>query len=165
MTKNKDRKALLPGTFDPPTLGHLDIIRRAAGICDVLYVGIAENSAKKRSFFSAEERQTLLKSITGDLPQVEVVLLTGLVVDFAKEHQIDFLVRGLRNFSDFEYESQMAFANHEIGGIETLFLIADEKYARLSSTLIREIAFNGHRLQDFIPAEIEKAVFERLKTS
>lgn len=155
------KKALLPGTFDPPTNGHLDIIRRAASICDILYIGISQNTAKKSSLFSTEERQALLKLITQDIAQVEVVLLNGLVVDFAKKHKIAFLVRGLRNFSDLEYESQMSFANHKMGGIETVFLIASEKYARLSSTLIREIAFHGHRLQDFIPAEIEEVVFER----
>ena len=159
------KKALLPGTFDPPTLGHLDLIRRAASLCDVLYIAIAQNNDKKPSLFSTEERQALLKVIIRDIPQIEVVLLNGLVVDFAKKHQITFLVRGLRNLSDFEYESQMAFANHKMVGIETVFLIANEKYARLSSTLIREIASHGRRLQDFIPAEIEEAVFERYVSS
>jgi pantetheine-phosphate adenylyltransferase len=157
------KKALFQGTFDPPTLGHLNLIHRALFVCDILYVGIAQNNAKNASSFSTEEKEALLRSITRDLSGVEVVSLSGLVIDFAKKHGITLLVRGLRNFCDFEYENQMAFANHMLAGIETVFFIADEKYARLSSTLIREIAFHGHRLKEFIPAEIEETVFERLK--
>lgn len=156
-------KALFPGTFEPPTLGHLDIIQRAAGICDKLYVGIAVSSEKTgRSLFSTEEKMEMLKEITRSFPKVEVVSFSGLVVDFAKKNGVNFLIRGLRTFTDFEYEFRMALANRKISGLETVFLMPDERQAHISSTLIREIAANKTRLKDFIPAAIEERVFQRL---
>ena len=135
------KKALFPGTFDPPTLGHIDIIRRSASICDKLYVGIAVNSFKTDALFSIEEKEAMLKKICKPYPHTEVVHFSCLVIEFAKQNQIDYLIRGLRAFSDFEYEFRMALANRHLSGIETVFLMADERVAHISSTLIREL---GH---------------------
>jgi pantetheine-phosphate adenylyltransferase len=156
------KTALFPGTFDPPTLGHIDLIRRSKPICDKLYVGIATNSAKHSDLFSIQERQSMLKTICKPFPHVEVTTFSTLVVEFAKEKNVDFLIRGLRAFSDFEYEVRMALTNRHLSGIETLFLMADEKVGHISSTLIRELGKYQSRLHDFVPAEIEAQVFERV---
>src|ERR1700722_8026454 len=149
---------LIPGMFDPPTLGHLDVILRAAKICKKLFIGVAHNIRKRESAFSVEERIGLLNVVLHKEKNIEIVPIDGLIVDFAKKHHIDFLVRGLRAFSDMEVEFQMALANKKIGGIETLFLMADGKFAHISSSLIREIAACGHHLKDFVPEAIEKEI-------
>jgi pantetheine-phosphate adenylyltransferase len=157
------KQALFPGTFDPPTFGHLDVIARSATICDRLTVGIAINPVKAATeLFSIEERIHMLKEITKPFPHVEVTSFSGLVVDYAKKHKINFILRGLRAFSDFEYEFRMALANRKISGIETAFLMADERHGHISSTLIRELARYKIRLHDFVPPEIEELVFRRL---
>lgn len=157
------KKALFPGTFDPPTLGHLDLISRAQPICDKLYVGIATNTHKShKSIFSPEEKKEMLQKITHSFPFVEVVSFSGLAVDFAKENQIDFILRGLRAFSDFEYEFRMALANRTISSIETVFLMADERLAHISSSLIQELGRYQTRLHAFIPEAIEPQVFQKL---
>lgn len=152
---------LIPGTFDPPTLGHLEIIQRAATLCRKLYIGVAENRSKNHSF-TLNERIAFLGEISHHLPNVEIVAIHGLVVDFVKKQKIDTLVRGLRSYSDLEYETQMAQANKKLGGVETLFLISEGHFAHISSSLIREIAACGHHLKDFVPQEIEEKVFTRL---
>lgn len=155
------KRALFPGTFDPPSLGHVDIIQRASKLCDKLYVGVAINPAKI-STFSAEERVSMLKKITRRISNVEVVSFSSLVVHYAKKNKIDYLIRSLRAFSDFEFEFRNALANRRLSGLETLFLMADEKHAHLSSTLIREIALFHTRLHDFVPASIETEIYRRL---
>jgi pantetheine-phosphate adenylyltransferase len=148
------RIAIFPGTFDPPTLGHLDIIQKAGPICDHLIIAIAVKPDKKQ-LFSVEERIEMLKRIA---PKAEIISFHGLVVDLAKEKKALFLIRGLRTFSDFEYEFQMAQANRKLSGIETLFLMADDRHTQISSSLIREIAhFNGP-LKGFVPEEIESLI-------
>jgi pantetheine-phosphate adenylyltransferase len=159
------KKALFPGSFDPPTLGHVDILKRSASVCDKLYVGIAVNSTKRQDLFTPEEKIQMLKTIASPFPHVEVVSFTGLVVEYAKQHNIDFLLRGLRAFSDFEYEFRMALTNRTISGIETLFLMSDERTTHISSTLIRELARYKSRLHQFVPEEIENEVFQRLSSS
>lgn len=156
------KKALLPGTFNPPTLGHLDIIRRASKICDDLCIGIGLNTEKEEGLFNPLERKAMLLDLTKDLFNVEIVSFTGLVVDYAKEHEVDFIVRGLRAFSDFEYEFRMALANRKMTGIETVFLMADQKNFHISSTLIKDIGRLGHRLNGFVPDDIEEIVYHRL---
>ena len=155
------KRALFPGTFDPPTLGHIDVIQRSASICDKLYVGIAVNASKSEMLFTVQERETMLKKICTPYPYVEVVHFSSLVVDFAKKNQIDYLIRGLRAFSDFEYEFRMALANRHLSDIETVFLMADERVAHISSTLIRELGRYKSRLHAFVPTEIEEQVFLR----
>jgi pantetheine-phosphate adenylyltransferase len=156
------KKALFPGTFDPPTLGHIDIIKRSVSICDKLYVGIAVNSSKTDALFSTEEKETMLQKICRPYPHAEVVCFSSLVVEFAKEHQIDYLIRGLRAFSDFEYEFRMALANRLLSGIETVFLMADARVAHISSTLIRELGHYKTRLHAFVPPEIEEQIFAKV---
>lgn len=156
------KRALFPGTFDPPTLGHIDIIRRALTVCDKLYVGIATNISKSDALFTPDEKIEIMKLVTRGMPQVEVVSFSTLVVEYAKQHNIDYLIRGLRAFSDFEYEFRMALANRHLSGIETVFLMAGEGVAHISSTLIREIGRLKSRLDAFVPKEIEERVFRRI---
>ncbi|HSW72882.1 MAG TPA: pantetheine-phosphate adenylyltransferase [Chlamydiales bacterium] len=151
------KKALFSGSFDPPTNGHLDIIQRASKIFDFLYVGIADNTSKK-SLLSTKEKKKLLTSLTKKYKNIEVVEFSGLNVSFAKKIGAEVLIRGLRAFSDFEYEFRMALANRQLSGIETLFLMSDEKLAHIHSSLIKEIAHFGGSLKGFVPPEVEKAV-------
>ena len=151
-----------PGTFDPPTLGHLDIIGRSKSICDKLYVGIGTNVSKEKTLFTIEERKSMLIKVCTPFPHVEVIDFAGLAVEFAKQNKIDFLIRSLRAFSDFEYESSMALTNRKLSGIETIFLLAGEGVDHISSTLIRELGKFKRRLHDFIPSEIEDEVFKKL---
>jgi pantetheine-phosphate adenylyltransferase len=155
------KKGVLPGTFDPPSLGHVDIIERAAKVCDKLYVAIAPNIEKRRGLFAAEEKKEMLKEITKHLGNIEIVTFNGLIVDFAKTNGVQFLVRGLRAFSDFEHEFRMALANRRLTGIETLFLMADAQYAHISSTLIRELAPYQGRLRGFVPQVLENHIFQK----
>jgi pantetheine-phosphate adenylyltransferase len=156
------KKAIFPGTFDPPTLGHLNIITRASRLVDELDVVIGCNSQKSHFLFSTKERAHLLHKITHSLPNVKIVIFDGLLVDYAKQSGAICLIRSLRNFSDFEYEMMHAYMNKQLGEIETLYLAADERYCHVSSTLIREVAQYGRRLDAFVSSEIEAAVFERL---
>ena len=149
-----NRIGIFPGTFDPPTLGHLDIIQKGMQICDHLIIAIAVKPDKKQ-LFSVEERMEMLKRIA---QKVEIVSFHGLVVDLAREKKASFLIRGLRTFSDFEYEFQMAQANRKLSGIETLFLMADDRHTQISSSLIREIAHFKGSLKGFVPEEIESLI-------
>lgn len=155
------KKVIFPGTFDPPTLGHLDIAQRAAEIFDHVYLAIGCNM-RKQTAFSMEERIELLKKITLQIPNIEIVTFSGLLVDCAQQLQVHAILRGIRNISDFDYETLQAHMNRQLGDVETLYMVASEKYRLISSTLIREIANYGKRLHAFVPAEIEKEVFERL---
>jgi pantetheine-phosphate adenylyltransferase len=142
-------RALLTGTFDPPTLGHLDIIQRSLKLFDELFVGIAINPAKK-PLIPLEKRKKLLQSLT----QAKVVTIDGLVVDFAKKNKIDLLIRGLRSFADLDRELQMAQMNRELNGIETLLLPGNPEFAHISSSLVRELAHHGARLEKLVPQEV-----------
>lgn len=157
--------ALLPGSFDPPTLGHLDIIERAAKVCDVLYVGIAEQRTKQTSLFSVEERIRMLDSVTRHVDTVKVESFNGLVADFAQEKKVTCLICGIRAFSDLEYELRMALANRKMSGIETLFLVANEGLSHISSSLIREIATSGKHLEEFVPKGICRMIYDRVEGS
>lgn len=156
------RIALLPGTFSPPTLGHVDLIKRAAALFDKLLIGVAENSNKETPIFSVDERVAMLKLIAHDLPNVEVKAFDGLVVDCCQKCNIPFLVRGLRNEGDFPFESQLALANKQLCGVETVFILSDPMYAHMSSSLVREIASYGRRLHGFVPESMEDSVYMRI---
>lgn len=158
----KMKIGLMAGSFNPPTLGHVDLVQRAAEVCHELYIGIAENSKKPESLFSILERKAMLAALCQKIPNIKIVEIPGLVVEYAKHHRIDFLVRGLRSTADFESEKQMACANKKICGIETIFLLANPQHAHICSTLIREIAHGGYRLHEFVPTEIEDAVYTRI---
>ncbi len=157
------RIGLYPGTFDPVTFGHLDLIKRATSIFDEVIVGVAQNSHKK-PLFPLEERLLMVKECTRGLPQVRVEAFEGLVIDFAKKKQVSCLIRGVRMFSDFEYELQMALTNRRLNErMETVFLMPSEGYSFLSSTLLKEAAQLGANVSSFVPKVVEKRLKERLK--
>jgi pantetheine-phosphate adenylyltransferase len=150
--------ALCPGTFDPVTNGHLDIIERAAQRFDALVVGVLDNPAKQ-PLFGAEERVTLLKEVTQGLPNVEVDAFSGLLVEYAVQRGCDVVVKGLRAVTDFEYEIQMAQMNHSLSGVETLFMTTAPQWSFLSSSLVKEVARLGGDVSSLVPP----VVFERLR--
>ncbi|MDP1834385.1 MAG: pantetheine-phosphate adenylyltransferase [Chlamydiales bacterium] len=153
-------KALVSGTFDPPTLGHLDIIERAAKLTPQLIVGVAANS-EKNTLFSLDERLEMLRQTTSHLNNVSVVQIDGLVADFVQKQGIDCIVRGLRSCSD-ENEFRMALANRQMSGVETLFLVASPQLTHLSSSLIREIAASGHHLEAFVPSSLIHCIYQKI---
>ena len=156
------RRAVYPGSFDPVTFGHLDIIRRSAVLVDELIVGVLTNSAKT-PLFSAEERVNILEKATRDVPNVEVKPFEGLSVNFARENHAQVIIRGLRAVTDFEYELQMAQTNRVLApDVDTVFLTTSLEYAYLSSTILKEVAHFGGDLSKFAPREITDAVIEKL---
>jgi pantetheine-phosphate adenylyltransferase len=155
------KKGLFPGSFDPPTLGHLDLIERAATLCEELWVGLAVNSAKK-PLLAMSEKQEMLELLTQHFPHVKVVAIKGLVVDFARENGIDFLVRGLRSYADLYHELQLAVMNRELSGIETIFLPGKPQFSHFSSSLIRELGENGVRLDKLVSPLIEEKVIKAI---
>ncbi|MCD8077589.1 MAG: pantetheine-phosphate adenylyltransferase [Lachnospiraceae bacterium] len=155
---------IYPGSFDPVTFGHLDIIERSSQIFDRMIVGVLCNNAKK-PLFSADERVKMLRSVTSHIPNVEVRAFDGLLVDFAKQVGARVVVRGLRAVTDFEYELQMAQTNHTMcPGIDTIFLTTDLRYAYLSSSTVREVAFYEGKISQFVPPEIVPLVQERCRS-
>ena len=155
--------AVYPGSFDPATYGHLDVIKRASISFDKVIVGVLHNSAKT-PLFSVEERVNILEKATKEIPNVEVKSFEGLSVNFARENQAKVIVRGLRAVTDFEYELQMAQTNRILApDIDTVFLTTSLEYAYLSSTIMREVArFNGD-LSNFAPPEIFEAMAAKMK--
>jgi len=148
-----------PGTFDPITNGHLDIIKRASGLFDKLYVVVPSNINKK-TLFSVEERVNLIKQVVADIPNVEVDTTSMLTVDYAKTVGANTLLRGLRMVSDFEYELQMAALNKSLNSeVETIFIMSSHEYSFLSSSSVKEIAAFSGEFKDFVP----KPVYEALK--
>ncbi len=152
------KTAIYPGSFDPVTLGHYDIIERSSQIFDRLIVGVLNNSAKS-PLFSVEERVKMLKDVTKELPNVEVKSFNGLLIDFARENKAQVIVRGLRAVTDFEYELQMAQMNRVIAPeIDTLFLTTNLKYAYLSSSIAKEVAMYGGDISAFLDPAVEREV-------
>ena len=155
--------AVYPGSFDPATYGHLDVIRRASVSFDRVVVGVLQNSAKS-PLFSVEERVKMLKEVTKDLPNVEIIPFDGLLVDFAEQIGADVVIRGLRAITDFEYELQMSQTNQRMKpDIETMFLTTSIEYSYLSSTTVREIAAFGGDVSQFVPEAVEIALREKMK--
>ena len=155
--------AVYPGSFDPATYGHLDIIRRASVSFDKVIVGVLHNSAKT-PLFSVEERVNILKEATKDIPNVEVKSFEGLSVNFARENHAQVIVRGLRAVTDFEYELQMAQTNRVLApDVDTVFLTTSLEYAYLSSTIMKEVARFGGVLSKFGPSEFVEAVKAKMK--
>ncbi|MCM8801150.1 MAG: pantetheine-phosphate adenylyltransferase [Candidatus Omnitrophica bacterium] len=156
------QRALYPGSFDPVTYGHLDLIKRALLIFPELIVAVAHNTHKK-PLFTVKERVAMLKRLTADLKGVIIDDFNGLVIDYARKHKIKVLIRGLRMISDFEYEFQMALTNRRLASeIETVFLMPQESYSYLSSKLLKEAASMGADLSSFVPPFIEKALKKKL---
>ena len=146
--------AIVPGSFDPVTNGHLDIIKRTSQLFDEVYVSILSNSSKS-PLFSVEERIELIRRVTGDLNNVKVDTFTGLLVDYARSKNAKFIVKGLRAVSDFEYEFQMSLTNKNLAPeIETFFITTNSNYAYLSSSIVKEVAKYGGDLTQMVPKEI-----------
>ena len=153
--------SIYPGSFDPVTLGHIDIIRRAAKMTDVLIVGVLKNSAKK-GLFTIEEREEMLREVTKDIPNIEIKSFDGLLVDFAKENNANTIVRGLRAITDFDYELQMAQTNRALyEGADTIFIPTSIEYSFLSSTTVREIASLNGDISKFVAPYVEQKLKEK----
>lgn len=155
-------KAVYPGSFDPMTLGHLDIIERAAAIFDELTVSVLNNKAKT-ALFSVEERVNILQEATKHLPNVKVDSFSGLLIDYANQNDIHVSVRGLRAVTDFEYELQIAQTNSKFSGgnLDTIFLTTSLEYAYLSSSTVKEIASFGGDISQTVPDFVAKKVYEK----
>lgn len=146
--------AVYPGSFDPVTNGHLDIIERASRVCDKVVVGVL-NNANKTPMFPAQERVDMLKDVTSDFKNVEVDSFSGLLVDFAKSHGANVIIKGLRTVADFEYEFQMALLNKALNpDIETMFMMTNSKYSYISSSMVKELAGFRGDLTGLVPAQI-----------
>ena len=158
---------IYPGSFDPITLGHLDVIIRASGLVDQLIIGVLKNTAKK-PLFTAEERVKLIELAIKDipdLPPVKVEAFEGLLVNFAKEKNASIIVRGLRAITDFEYELQIAQTNHKLNpAIDTVFFTTSVEYSYLSSSAVREIASFGGDIQKFVPECIVQSIYDKYKS-
>ena len=159
------KRAIYPGSFDPLTLGHLDMIKRSAKIVDELVIGVLNNSAKN-SLFSLDERVSMIKEMTEFMPNVTVASFDGLLVDYMKEINATIIVRGLRAVTDFEYELQIAQTNHvENPEVETIFLTTSLQYSYLSSTIVKEFASYGGDISKFVPARFIDRIYEKYHIS
>lgn len=155
--------AIYPGTFDPLTYGHLDVLKRASKLFDEVIISVAKDSSKS-ALLSLDERTGIIEDVIKGIDNCRVESFDGLLVNFAKEKNANVIVRGLRAISDFEYEFQMALTNRKIAeNIETVFLMPGEKYSFISSTLVREIAKYGGDVNDFVPPEAGKVILAKFK--
>ncbi|GAA2779466.1 pantetheine-phosphate adenylyltransferase [Saccharopolyspora taberi] len=152
---------MCPGSYDPVTNGHLDIIERAAGLFDEVVVAVLINKNKK-SLFSVDERLEMLREVTAQWPNVRIDSWHGLLVDYCKAHGIGAIVKGLRAVSDFDYELQMAQMNQRLSGVETLFMSTNPLYSFLASSLVKEVATYGGDVSNLLPPKIEQRLLERL---
>ena len=158
------RRAVCPGSFDPVTNGHLDIIRRAAGLFDEVTVGVLVNP-NKQGLFDVDERLGMLREVVADLDNVKVESFEGLLVDFCRDHDIDAIVKGLRAVSDFDSELQMAQMNSSLSGVETVFVPTSPEWSFLASSLVKEVARFGGDVSGLVPSVVLARLNERLGTS
>ena len=160
----RNRTVVCPGSYDPVTNGHIDIITRTAGVFERVVVGVVNNPIRKeRTLFTAEERQDLIREATSHLPNVEVRTFSNLLVEFARELGARSVVKGLRAISDFEYEFEMAQLNRKLDpGIESIYMIASPQYSFLSSTGVKEMATFGGDVSDLVPGPVAAAMARRL---
>jgi pantetheine-phosphate adenylyltransferase len=155
------RRAVCPGSFDPVTCGHLDVIERVSPLFDEVVVAVGVNPAKNR-MFDADERIAMIQEATGGLPNIVVDTFSGLLVDFCKQHGIRAIVKGLRAVSDFDYELQMGQMNFSLAGVETLFIPTNPLYSFLSSSLVKEVATYGGDVSGLVPDVVLRRLQERL---
>ena len=156
-------RAIYPGSFDPVTYGHMDMILRSSKLVDELIIGVLNNKAKS-PLFSVEERVRMLEEITKDMPNVRIVPFEGLLVDFARKLKADLVIRGLRAITDFEYELQMAQTNQKLEpGLETVFLTTSLEYSYLSSSTVKEVAAFGGDISRFVPEIVAEQIAEKMK--
>jgi pantetheine-phosphate adenylyltransferase len=154
--------ALCPGTFDPVTNGHIDVVERAARLFDQVVVAVIDNP-NKEPMFTAEERVGMLKEALGDLSNVEVASFSGLLVDYARDRDIGIIVKGLRAVSDFDYELQMAQMNRHLSGVETCFVPTNPQWSYLSSSLVKEVAQLGGDVSALVPGHVLPLLKEKLR--
>ncbi|ANB98369.1 pantetheine-phosphate adenylyltransferase [Vibrio parahaemolyticus] len=160
-----NKKVIYPGTFDPITNGHLDLIERTAKMFDSVTIGVAA-SPSKNTMFSLDERVDLVHQCCQHLSNVNVVGFSGLLVDFAKEQQASILIRGLRTTMDFEYEFGLTSMYRKLlPGLESIFLTPSEEFAFLSSTIVREVAIHGGNVAQFVPNPVNTAILEKLRSA
>ena len=155
------RRAVCPGSFDPVTNGHVDVITRAAGLYDELVVAVLVNPGKA-GLFSVDERMELLRESVADLANVTVDSFEGLLVDYCRAHDIPVIVKGLRAVSDFDYELQMAQLNYQLSGVDTMFLPSKPHYSYLSSSVVKEVAAYGGDIGHLLPATVHHRLINRL---
>jgi pantetheine-phosphate adenylyltransferase len=155
--------ALCPGSFDPVTLGHIDIIERASRHFDEVVVAVIRNPQKTQSLFTLEERQEMLRECTANLTNIRIEFFKGLLVEFAREHGANAIVKGLRAVTDFDYELQMAQMNQRLSGIDTFFLSTSPNYSFLSSSLVREVARYGGDVTSMVPPIVAKRLIDRFQ--
>ena len=155
------RKAVCPGSFDPVTNGHLDIISRASDLFDEVTVAVLINKSKQ-GMFSVDERLEMLRIVAADYPNVKIDAFRGLLVDFCKAHGIPAIVKGLRAISDFDYELQMAQMNRSLAGVETVFVPTSPEYSFLASSLVKEIATYGGDVSGLVPVDVLRRLRYRL---
>jgi pantetheine-phosphate adenylyltransferase len=155
--------ALVPGSFDPVTYGHLDVIERAAPFFDRVIVAVIRNPQKAASLFSLEEREAMLAEVTGHLGNIQIEYFAGLLVDFARIHGATTIVKGLRAVTDFDYELQMAQMNQSLSGIDTFFLATSPQYSFLSSSLVREVARYGGDVSSLVPPVVAARLDQRFQ--
>jgi len=160
----KRRIAVYPGSFDPVTNGHIDVIKRAVQLFDHVVVAVIENPGKK-ALFSADERMEMLKAVTTGISSIEISRFGGLLVDYVKKKRASIIIRGLRAVSDFEYEFQMALTNRKLApDIETVFLMPAEAYTYLSSSIVKEVVNLKGRVKGLVPREVEERLRRKLLT-
>ena len=157
------RRALCPGSFDPVTNGHIDIISRAANLYDEVVVAVFVNQSKS-SLFTVDERRDMLAEVTAEYPNVTIDTFEGLVVDYCRAHDIPVIVKGLRAVSDFDYELQMAQMNRGLAGVDTLFMPTNPEYSFLASSLVKEIAKWGGDVSSLVPPGVHARLKERTAT-
>lgn len=156
-------KVIYPGSFDPVTYGHLDIIKRCSKKFDYMIIAVLNNTSKK-SFFSVEERIRLLKETTKEFDNVEIDSFSGLLADYAKEKKCSTMIRGLRAVSDYEYEMQMALVNRKLDpDIETLFMVSSSEYVYLSSSIVKEIVIHDGNIDSFVPKVVEISLKNKIR--
>lgn len=155
------RRAVCPGSFDPPTNGHLDIIGRAAGLFDEVIVAVLMNE-KKKGLFTVRERMAMLGDITEAYPNVRIGSFDGLLVDFCRAHEVAVIVKGLRAITDFDYELQMAQMNQKLSGVDTLFMSTSPEYSFVSSSLVKEVATYGGDVAHLLPATVHSQLLDRI---
>ncbi len=156
------RRAIYPGSFDPVTLGHFDIIKRSSEVVDHLTVAVLDNP-RKIELFTFQERFEMLKKITAGLPNVDVDFFNGLLVDYAKAKNTRVLIKGLRAMSDFEFEFQMALVNQRLDPrVETMFMMTNSEYAHLSSSIVKEVASLGGDISHMVPPELHKIIIDKI---
>ena len=157
--------ALCPGSFDPVTLGHLDIIERTSRQFDDVIVAVIRNPQKAQSLFTLDERQQMLREVTAHLPNIRIEFFKGLLVDFARDHGANAIVKGLRAVSDFDYELQMAQMNYRLAGVDTMFMTTSPTWSYLSSSLVKDVARHGGDVTGLVPDFVVARLRERTQQS